>query len=46
MITRGGIGKRNISGVQKEPGTGARKGYERNDGVRNISKSGKIMGKI
>lgn len=38
MITRGGIGKRNISGVQTELGTRAGKGYERYEAVRNYEK--------
>lgn len=42
-MIRGGIGKRNTSGVQKEPGTGARKGYERNEVVRKLGK--KLVGK-
>lgn len=36
MITRGGIRKKNISEVSKEPGTRARKGYRRNEVVRNF----------
>lgn len=39
MITRGGIRQRNISEVQKEPGVRARRGYERNEVVRNFENS-------